>query len=579
MRVLLLLLFLVLPLAAETPVVQADGDLLPAGRFAICAPYGTVPGPVTIRNLDSGATVADLGVCALLQATAASPEGDWLVVAVGDQLLAYRFTTATRSGQMAFPEARLLAASLDGKLLAVYSPKKITLLSPQLKPVRTWPVEAEGTALRFEGPNLLVLAGADGKAYGWDLTGKAQPAAAPPALPSPAAGPERTTVTSELFDTPERLCLNSGNPHQLWRFGAAGTVVNSTAFALGNGLSPDGKTLLIFRDNTVEALEPGASTRRWAVPLPGQLPSEAAKLQPRASWSHDSRKVAIAAQMVPPSTLILDATNGRPISSLPGVNWILSSDGKLAMGTDTEGVYRFVNVVTGDGQNMKGVPAGTLASFAPPDGVLIAMHGPDGFLLLNDGQVQARKEFKHPVQAFTPAWSPDGKRCALPALKGPSHLLDLVRRGLFELKQQATGFAFSPDGKWLVSSGGPVTGLWQVAPRECKLLKDFRWDPGSATPPQLSFSADSRRLLVNRTRDVEIRSVPDGQLLGRLQVFGEKDWLVYAPDGRYDGTEGGIAKLGLRGATLADYAPAAQVPQLRRPGLLQEILRDKPKGD
>jgi len=521
-------------------------------------------------------------VCAVLQAVAASPDGDWVVVAAGNQLHAYRFSTATRTGQTAFPQARLLAASLDGKLLAVYSPKKLTLLSPTtLKPVRSWPVEGEGASLLFDGPNRLVLGSSDGKALSWDLTGKAQPAGAAPTLPSPTAAPERTTFAAGLFDTPERLCLNTLNPHQLWRFSGTAAVVNSTAFALADGLSPDGKTLLIFRDNQVEAFEPTSSTRKWAVPLPGQLPAELEKLQPRAAWSIDGRKVGIAAAMEPPSTLILDVASGRPISSLPGLDWVLSADGKLALGTDKAGQFRFVNTVTGDGQGMKGVPVGTRAAFGPPDGVLIALQGPEGFLLLNDGQVQARKDYKPPVQAFAPVWSPDGLRCALPALKGAPHLLDLVKRHLFELKQpsEASQFRFSPDGKWLVSSGPTVSGLWQVTPRECKLVKQFRFDPGSATPPEVSFSADSRRLLVNRFRDVEIRSLPEGQLLGRLQAFGDKDWLVYTPDGHYDGSEGGLAKLGLRGATLADFTSATKRPELRRPGLLQEILRDKQKGD
>ena len=117
-----------------------------------------------------------------------------------------------------------------------------------------------------------------------------------------------------------------------------------------------------------------------------------------------------------------------------------------------------------------------------------------------------------------------------------------------------------------------MTGLWQVTPREFKLIKQFRFD----LAPDVTFSSDSRRLLVNRSRDLEIRSLPDGQLLGRLQAFGDKDWLVYTPDGHYDGTEGGIARLGLRGATLADYTPAAQRAELRKPGLLGSLLRVEP---
>ena len=572
MRVLFLLLLLALPLAADTPVIAGDGDLLPAGKFAVCAPRAQA-GPVTIRNLDSGATVADLGVSTLLPAIAVSPEGDWLVLATGDQLQAFRFTTATRTGQAAFPGARALAASPDGKQLAAYVPGNITLLSPQLKPVRSWPITATGVALRFDGPSKVVLDGEDGTAHAWDLNGKEQPGGAAQPLPSPAAPSGRTTFTSQVYDTPERLYANTANPGQLWRFGASAAVINATALAVDRGLSPDGKTILIWREKQIEALDPTSGTRRWAVPLPGQLPTEEALVQPRAVWSADGKKVAIGAKMVPASTLVLDVASGRPVSSIPGLDWILSTDGKLALGTGQTGQLRFVNTVTLDGQNVKGVPNTTHAAFAP-DGELIVLHGNEGFLLLQDGQVQAQKVFKKPVVAGVPVWSPDGLRCAMGAFKGTSHILDLVKRDLVEIKvpSEVGDFRWSPDGRWLVSTGGPVTGLWQVTPREFKLIKQFRFD----LAPDVTFSSDSRRLLVNRSRDLEIRSLPDGQLLGRLQAFGDKDWLVYTPDGHYDGTEGGIAKLGLRGATLADYTPAAQRAELRKPGLLGSLLRVEP---
>ena len=95
----------------------------------------------------------------------------------------------------------------------------------------------------------------------------------------------------------------------------------------------------------------------------------------------------------------------------------------------------------------------------------------------------------------------------------------------------------------------------------------------------VAFSPDERFLLIGgHYGTVGVSDVTSGKLLVVLvNVDSGSDWLVFTPDGRYDGSEGGRKLISFRVLGNSKPVPGEQLAKdYYRPGLLRTILADKP---
>ena len=137
---------------------------------------------------------------------------------------------------------------------------------------------------------------------------------------------------------------------------------------------------------------------------------------------------------------------------------------------------------------------------------------------------------------------------------------------------------FSPNEKYLVhtsigESGGRLR-LWQVSHKGGLSLHPKAVYDGSAA----AFSEDDRVLAtVSDDQMVKLWDVASGKFLGSLVPFEKDNWLVIAPDGRFDGTPAAWNRIFWRfPESLLDSAPIEVFfNEFYYPGLLADIFSNK----
>jgi WD40 repeat protein len=135
--------------------------------------------------------------------------------------------------------------------------------------------------------------------------------------------------------------------------------------------------------------------------------------------------------------------------------------------------------------------------------------------------------------------------------------------------------ALSPDGS-ILAAGGKSVKLWDM--RTGKLVRELFGH--LKTTQSITFSADGRLLVSGGSYGTtNAWEVATGRHLVTLFTFPETrmgktvdDWLVYHPDGYYDGSRGVERYLGWRVDDVFKTADALG-PQLHRPDRIQSALK------
>jgi WD40 repeat protein len=185
-----------------------------------------------------------------------------------------------------------------------------------------------------------------------------------------------------------------------------------------------------------------------------------------------------------------------------------------------------------------------------------------------------------PFCVISVAISNDGKQLLLGDPEGNAFLEDTATRRIVRVLKSGERnwlafVAFSPDGKRLFTAGEGATAIV--------------WDSSSGqkirtiTAPETGFqraalSPDGNRLLTTLYNGTAILwDTSTGDQLAQLVNWHETDdWLVFTPDGRYDGSEQGRKLIAFRTDGALNVVPAEAFPENYRPGLLSTILRGAP---
>lgn len=174
-----------------------------------------------------------------------------------------------------------------------------------------------------------------------------------------------------------------------------------------------------------------------------------------------------------------------------------------------------------------------------PDSRLLAAIGDDGALVVwpvatgrirvvEKGRSTSEDSLDCPI-----CFSPDGRLLVYGSPDGPIRLHDTrsghVLGALAARAGDAADLAFSPDGRLLAASGAGVT-LWDVAARRpARVLPS-----GGERVGPIAFSPNGRMLAGGVDASVFLWDVSAGRPLCRLLSFTGGDWVVVAPDGRFD---------------------------------------------
>ncbi len=339
------------------------------------------------------------------------------------------------------------------------------------------------------------------------------------------------------------------------------------------------------------ALQEGQLGARW------QVPSWGGSVNTRVHYTRDGRWLAVA---VPGNLVVVDQATGQgrnlgtnsfsDLDVTPDARWLAA--GYVRGGTLLTALDAFHGPVTlrreDDLVNHEETEA---VAFGGPEGRSLAT-------LMSSGEIRL--------------WDP-ATRTEVGSLKGGSRAAPASSPGA-----HGPGLAFSPDGRWLVSTHrAPTLVLWDVRLERMWPLSDLPVSEVAFAPERQMFASCGRRLqiwdaatagaskrepitLVDTT-DADCTAVTfskDGAWLasgrsdGTVQLWetrhwalratlvstaGDFGWLVASPDGLFDGSPDGWKQVLWRfGRDTLDVADAGAFFQdFYRPNLLAELMRDR----
>ncbi|MBI3944852.1 MAG: WD40 repeat domain-containing protein [Armatimonadetes bacterium] len=271
---------------------------------------------------------------------------------------------------------------------------------------------------------------------------------------------------------------------------------------------------------------------------------------------------------------VRDLRSGERRCHLPGAQVMcFSTDGRLLAAREERdlALYR-----TGDGKRLRtlksagrvqGPRAGGREMLFTPDGRLLTY----GAALWNTATGERRAlEFGGQEGWFIlAAFSPDGRLLArgggFTAPGSPTVVLwdtrtrKVVRRLESRLSPRARRVVFSPDGATVAADVEPgAIQLWDV---KSGMLRATIADGGP-----FAFSGDGKLLVTAGAEALSFHRIPEGKLILKLSFLPGGQWLAVTPDGHYDHSEG--AERFIRWRAGDRLLPAsAHEKTYRRPGV------------
>lgn len=252
-------------------------------------------------------------------------------------------------------------------------------------------------------------------------------------------------------------------------------------------------------------------------------------------------------------TKLWDVITGQELQTVPDPEPIItlslafSPDGRLALSKSDRNTLKLWNVETGKELHVfSGHSGGILSAAFSPDGRYVASGSRDKTLKLWDmdtGQ-EVRTYSGHRSYLKPVMFSPDGRHIlsGSPSDGGILKLWDANSdQEVRSLSGYLGGVAFSPDGKYILSGYKDYTlKLWNAETGE--VAQTFSGHTSSVRA--VAFSPDGR-LALSASWDWSLKlwNVDTGRLLLTRFHIGQADWVVFAPDGRFDGSADGIKLL------------------------------------
>lgn len=413
------------------------------------------------------------------------------------------------------------AYSPDGKALAVGSVNKIKIWDATTgQEIRT--IEGEGVGvntLAFSPDSSTLACGSEnGAIYLLDYKiGKEKmvTGGATNGLTALAYNPASQMLASAVFGEEIRLWdLNTGKPVR----SLVGHINNATSMAF----SPNGRWLA--SSSYVGGPRVDISVRLWNV--------ETGEVR-----SFDGETFAIKCVAFSPNGQILAHGDGKGIKL-----WNVVT-GKLLHNLDGGYGNALKSIVfSSDGQMLAGFEE-SIVEYSPVK-VWSVETGKLLFELTLQPKITqidsfgTKVEFNNGPAVRCIAFSPDGKVVASGDSTGSINLWDVKAKGLPKKKltghrDDVTAIAYSSDGTLLASgSGDGNIKLWSTDTGS--LLGDLSGHVNTVN--SVIFSPDNKLLISHSSRDhtAKFWSVKEKSELCSLVNLGESDWVVVAPDGRFD---------------------------------------------